>query len=200
MERHIKRKHFSGTPVLNPEHASNTESQYILTGRARSSFSTSNFSDNKRTKSSTFADSYQFADKKLKILKDFDDAFKLEEGQIKNLIMKDLIQKFENLDRPFLLPSLQQYIPLETMSNPISYYTTSQPTAGFLSAEMLNVLERVLQFGRQTDANTNADFEANAKPDKPSNLTLDKPNGRRRRRRKTVSLEATPRKPDVRGL
>jgi hypothetical protein len=128
IERHIERKHYSGTPVLNPEHASKRESQYFLTGRTESSFSTTNFSDNKITKSSTFADNYQFADKKLKVLKDFDDALKLEEGQIKNLIMKDLFQKFENLNRPFLTLSPQQYIRPVTMSTHITYYPTFQPT------------------------------------------------------------------------
>jgi hypothetical protein len=145
--------------LLNPEHASKRESQYFLTSRTESSFSTTNFSDNKRTKSSTFTDNYQFADKKLKVLKDFDDALKLEEGQIKNLFMKDLFQKFKNLDRPFLMLSPQQYIIPVTMSTPISYYPTFQPTEGFLSAHMLNVLERILQSRPRAYANTSADFE-----------------------------------------
>jgi hypothetical protein len=182
--------------VLNPEHASKTESQYFLTSRIESSSSTTNFSDNKRTKSSTFADNYQFADKKLKVLKDFYDALKLEEGQFKNLIMKDLFQKFKNLDRPFP----QQYIIPVTMSTPISYYPTFQSTEGFLSARMLNVLERILQSRPQAYANTSADFEVSSKFDRPTNLTSNKPNRGRRMRRKTVNLEATSRETEVRGL
>jgi hypothetical protein len=200
IERHIERKHYSGTPVLNPEHASKRESQYFLTGRTESSFSTTNFSDNKITKSSTFADNYQFADKKLKVLKDIDDALNLEEGQIKNLIMKDLFQKFENLNRPFLTLSPQQYIRPVTMSTHITYYPTFQPTEGFLSAHMLNVLERILQSRPQAYANTSADFELSPKFDRPTNLTSNKPNRGRRRRRKTVNLQATSRETEVRGL
>jgi hypothetical protein len=61
---------------------------------------------------------------------------------------------------------------------------------------MLNVLERILQSRPQAYANTSADFEVSPKFDRPQ---TNKPNRGRRRRRKTVNLEATSRETESEG-
>jgi len=92
MNRHIGRKHLSGIPELNPEYGSVQQLRY----RERSE-SVKPFAKNK-TKSNTFADNYQFVDRRLKIMKDFDQALELPEGQTKNLIMTDLLMQARNLN------------------------------------------------------------------------------------------------------
>lgn len=120
MNRHIASKHNSGAPELNPEYGSVQQLRYTERNETVKPVAKNKISSN------TFADNYQFVDRRLKIMKDVMDALELPEGQMKNLIMTDLLLQVKNLDTLDFLRNL-----------PLAYFirqmATFQPTLNYSS-------------------------------------------------------------------
>jgi hypothetical protein len=177
VNRHIERKHDSGEPVQNPEYGTKSDSYHYRRGVGKVSGSSTSYSKDKKTKSNTFAEKYQFADEKLKAIKDFEEVLYSDEGPIKDLIMEDIFNRIKK--------STANQIPLAylafqaAMTRPITKNGLEQSNAETIKRlKELEVFQSTVGLGTHTleaikQITEPGGYESAIKADNPQNSTTN---------------------------